>query len=35
MHNVAVGYTLLKDELVTLAIIYRRQIDFSPLIVLP
>jgi hypothetical protein len=31
-HNVTVGHTLLKDELVTLAVIYRRQIDFSPLI---
>ena len=31
-HNVSVGHTLLKDELVTLAVIYRRQIDFSPLI---
>jgi hypothetical protein len=33
LHNVNVGFSLLKDELVTLAIIYRGQIDFSPLIV--
>jgi len=32
LHNVTVGHTLLKDELITLAIIYRGQIDFSPLV---
>lgn len=32
LHNVLVGHTLLKDELITLAIIYRGQIDFSPLV---
>ena len=33
LHNVNVGHTLLKDELITLAIIYRGQIDFTPLVV--
>jgi hypothetical protein len=32
LHNIPVGLTLLKDELITLAIIYRGQIDFSPLV---
>ncbi len=32
LHNVNVGLTLLKDELITLAIIHRGQIDFSPLV---
>jgi hypothetical protein len=32
LHNVNVGLTLLKEELITLAVIYRGQIDFSPLV---
>jgi hypothetical protein len=32
LHNVECGNTLLKDELITLAIIHRGRIDFSPLI---
>jgi hypothetical protein len=32
LHNVNCGTTLLKDELITLAIIHRGRIDFSPLI---
>lgn len=32
LHNVECGSTLLKDELITLAIIHRGRIDFSPLI---
>ena len=32
INNVACGNTLLKDELITLAIIHRGRIDFSPLI---